>query len=461
MPSRVVASGRSACITTSRVEAVVAHPLRARRRRRRRAFPDRRRGRRRARAPTTITSGALDTITTGRVPRPRHDTLGHRAGERAARVVVERVREAGLAERKRPQRDDDACSVGRAPGRHGLRMLPTVDPVYSVAKGVFWPWLRWGLHWTIEGAHNIPTVGPGGAREQSRVVSRSVDPRVRGRPPRPARAVSSPRPSSSTSRCSARCCGPRTRSRSGGAGPTPPTRCRPAVDALARRRVRRRVPRGHDLRKTSSRWSPSRAPRASRAAPASPITPVGLWGTHRILTKGRTPHWQWGIAQTAVIGEPIVPGPDEHVKQTTDRMMAAIVECVARARELYPAPRRGEDAVVVARSRAPRARTGEPRDASRGGRRGFVGYGGGRDRRPERVDRAVGAARRARREHRHRPRESRLPAPASRFPPSCTRPPISPRRAPTPTSWCSRCRRTACARCWPRRGRTSRPARRS
>ena len=39
-------------------------------------------------------------------------------------------------------------------------MLPIVDPVYSVAKGAFWPWLRWGLHWTIEGAHNIPTSGP-------------------------------------------------------------------------------------------------------------------------------------------------------------------------------------------------------------------------------------------------------------------------------------------------------------
>ena len=25
------------------------------------------------------------------------------------------------------------------------------------------------------------------------------------------------------------------------------------------------------------------------------ITPVGLWGTHRILTKGRKPHWQWGV----------------------------------------------------------------------------------------------------------------------------------------------------------------------
>src|SRR5580704_11477736 len=39
-------------------------------------------------------------------------------------------------------------------------MLPTVDPVYSVAKGVFSPWLRWGLRWTIEGAPFIPNAGP-------------------------------------------------------------------------------------------------------------------------------------------------------------------------------------------------------------------------------------------------------------------------------------------------------------
>ena len=81
------------------------------------------------------------------------------------------------------------------------------------------------------------------------------------------------------------------------------------------------------------------------------IVPMGLWGTHRILTKGRKPHWQWGVAQTAVVGEPIVPLPDEHVKQTTDRMMGAIVDCVARARELYPVPTGRRRRLVVARPR--------------------------------------------------------------------------------------------------------------
>ncbi|HTD49059.1 MAG TPA: lysophospholipid acyltransferase family protein, partial [Acidimicrobiia bacterium] len=35
-----------------------------------------------------------------------------------------------------------------------------MDAVYSVAKGVFSPWLRWGLRWTVEGAPFIPTAGP-------------------------------------------------------------------------------------------------------------------------------------------------------------------------------------------------------------------------------------------------------------------------------------------------------------
>jgi 1-acyl-sn-glycerol-3-phosphate acyltransferase len=75
------------------------------------------------------------------------------------------------------------------------------------------------------------------------------------------------------------------------------------------------------------------------------VTPVGLWGTHRIMHKGRKPHWKWGVAQTAVVGHPITLGPDEHVKDATLRIMDAVGECVARAREIYPQqPAPGEDA---------------------------------------------------------------------------------------------------------------------
>ena len=75
-----------------------------------------------------------------------------------------------------------------------------------------------------------------------------------------------------------------------------------------------------------------------------PVVPVGLWGTHRMMMKGRKPHWKWGVAQTAVVGEPIRIGPDEHVKGGTDRIMYAIRTCVARARTIYPQrPVSGED----------------------------------------------------------------------------------------------------------------------
>jgi 1-acyl-sn-glycerol-3-phosphate acyltransferase len=77
----------------------------------------------------------------------------------------------------------------------------------------------------------------------------------------------------------------------------------------------------------------------------APIVPVGLWGTHRMMMKGRKPSWKWGVAQVAVVGEPIRVGADEHVKAATDRVMEAISGCVARARTVYPQrPGPGDDA---------------------------------------------------------------------------------------------------------------------
>jgi 1-acyl-sn-glycerol-3-phosphate acyltransferase len=80
------------------------------------------------------------------------------------------------------------------------------------------------------------------------------------------------------------------------------------------------------------------------AASGVPVTPVGLWGAHRILFKGRKPQWRWGIAETVVVGPPIAVAADEDVRVATDRIMAGIVECVGRAREIYPqTPGAGED----------------------------------------------------------------------------------------------------------------------
>ncbi|MGO9876223.1 MAG: lysophospholipid acyltransferase family protein [Acidimicrobiia bacterium] len=215
-----------------------------------------------------------------------------------------------------------------------------MDPVYSVAKGVFSPWLRWGLRWTIEGAHYIPTTGP--AILASNHVS-YLDPLTlawvadrRGRHVRYlAKAELFDKPG----------LGPLLRAahqipvRRGRADAADALKT--AVDALERGECVGVFPEGtisQDLEPMVAKSGTARL--ATRAGVA--ITPVGLWGTHRIITKGRRPHWEWGIDQIAVIGEPIVPGPHEHVKHTTDRMMGAVVDCVARARKLYPGRSDGE-----------------------------------------------------------------------------------------------------------------------
>jgi len=92
-----------------------------------------------------------------------------------------------------------------------------------------------------------------------------------------------------------------------------------------------------------------------------PVWPIGLWGAHRILFKGRKPDWKWGVAEVAVVGDPIRVASDENVHQATDRLMSAIAGCVARARELYPqSPTTGDDWWVRAPETAvlrPRARS--------------------------------------------------------------------------------------------------------
>jgi len=219
-------------------------------------------------------------------------------------------------------------------------MLPIVDPVYSVAKGVFSPWLRWGLRWTIEGAHNIPQSGPvvlasNHVSYLDQLTLAWVADR-RGRHVRYlAKAELFDKPVLGTLLRAAHQI-PVRRGRAEAADAL-----EMAVDALRRGECVGVFPEGtisEDLEPMVAKSGTARLVKRAGVA----ITPVGLWGTHRILTKGRKPHWQWGIEQTAVIGEPIVPAPDEHVKQTTDRMMAGIVECVARARELYASRGPGE-----------------------------------------------------------------------------------------------------------------------
>jgi 1-acyl-sn-glycerol-3-phosphate acyltransferase len=158
-------------------------------------------------------------------------------------------------------------------------MLPSVDPVYSVAKGVFTPWLRWGLRWTVEGAEHIPATGP--VLLASNHVS-YLDPLTlawvadgRGRHVRfLAKAELFEK------RGLGRCCAPRTRSRAAWRVDAADA-LQAAVDALGRGECVAVFPEGtisQDLEPMAGKSGTARLARQAGLA----VVPMGLWGTHRI-----------------------------------------------------------------------------------------------------------------------------------------------------------------------------------
>jgi 1-acyl-sn-glycerol-3-phosphate acyltransferase len=218
-----------------------------------------------------------------------------------------------------------------------------VDALYTVAKGVFSPALRYGLRWTIEGVEHIPTSGPvilasnhisyldpltlawvadrRGRRVRFLAKAELFDKRGLGPLLRAVHQIPVQRGSTSAVDALAA-----------------------AIDALRRGECVAVFPEGTISMNLEPMPGKSGTARLARAVDV-PVTPVGLWGTHRILFKGRKPNWQWGVAQTGVVGEPIRIDPEEPVRAATERIMAAIARCVARAREIYPQqPADGGDA---------------------------------------------------------------------------------------------------------------------
>ncbi len=222
-------------------------------------------------------------------------------------------------------------------------MLPIVDAVYPAAKAVFWPWLRYGLRWTIEGEANIPAHGPAilasnhvsyldpltlawladQQRRRIRFLAKAELFQVRGLGTllRAAHQIPVYRGTADSSGALSA-----------------------ALDALRRGECVAVFPEGtisEDLEPMRGKSGTARVAQASGA----PVVPVGLWGTHRLLMKGRRPHLSWGVAQVAVVGSPVRIARDEHVRDATLRIMDAVTECVARARAIYPQrPAPGDDA---------------------------------------------------------------------------------------------------------------------
>ena len=222
-------------------------------------------------------------------------------------------------------------------------MLPSVDAVYPAAKAVFWPWLRFGLRWTIEGESNIPTAGP--TILASNHIS-YLDPLtlawVADRRHRRLRFLAKAelfrKPGLGTLlRAAHQIPVHRGTADSSGA-------LSAAVAALRHGKCVAVFPEGtisEDLEPMRGKSGTARLALDSGV----PVVPVGLWGTHRMMMKGRKPHWAWGVAQVAVVGEPVRLEEGERVKDATLRIMDAVTECVARARAIYPQrPAPGDDA---------------------------------------------------------------------------------------------------------------------
>ena len=232
-------------------------------------------------------------MTTGRAPAAATTALGHRASEGDAGVVVECGGEARLAERERPQRDDDARRCGRRRCRHGVRMLPTVDARLLRGEGRLLAVVcGTGCAGRSRAREHIPASGP--VILASNHVS-YLDPLTlayvadqRGRRVRfLAKAELFDKPGLGALLRAAHQI-PVQRGRA-----TPRTRSTAAVDALGRGECVAVFPEGTisaDLEPMRGKSGTARLAKAAGVA----VDPVGLWGTHRILTKGRKPHWQMG-----------------------------------------------------------------------------------------------------------------------------------------------------------------------
>lgn len=112
-------------------------------------------------------------------------------------------------------------------------------------------------------------------------------------------------------------------------------------------------------------------------AAGAPLIPGAVWGSQRILTKGRPKNFQRDVVITVAMGEPVPYEPDDDPEKVTLVMMDRIEELVDRAQRNYPQAPLGPDdrwwvpahlggsAPTVEESLAMNAREAEQRRARR------------------------------------------------------------------------------------------------
>ena len=216
-------------------------------------------------------------------------------------------------------------------------MEPVYTPVIGLALGVF-KVMNWRI--TVTGAEHIPAHGPAvlatnhvgyldfvfagyAARERKRLVRfmakeevfrhRVSGPLMRGMKHIPA-------------------------DRFGQAG----TAVEKSIDALRDGEIVGMFPEGTISRSFVPRAGKSGAARIAIEAGA-PLIPGAVWGSQRILTKGRPKNYERKLAITVDFGPPVEYTSEDDPKSVTDRLMKEISELVAVAERQYPQRPAGPD----------------------------------------------------------------------------------------------------------------------
>jgi 1-acyl-sn-glycerol-3-phosphate acyltransferase len=68
----------------------------------------------------------------------------------------------------------------------------------------------------------------------------------------------------------------------------------------------------------------------------APLIPCAVWGTQRVLTKGRPKNFERKVAMDVYVGEPLAYEPSDDLAVTTKRLMEAITALVEKAQASYP-----------------------------------------------------------------------------------------------------------------------------
>jgi 1-acyl-sn-glycerol-3-phosphate acyltransferase len=69
---------------------------------------------------------------------------------------------------------------------------------------------------------------------------------------------------------------------------------------------------------------------------AAPLIPCAVWGTQRLLTKGRKANWQRNVSITVTFGPPVDYDPSDTAADVTDELMRRIGAIVDHAAATYP-----------------------------------------------------------------------------------------------------------------------------